>query len=201
MCYPVRLDRDAAFASSWDDNPGGFASVGTALNANTLNVRSDGTVSEFKSVLVRATQAVGIRQAHCVGVHLFGPSVDVEIQDNYIAYGYECHAQSFDVNVVPALVCLVSPAAVTANATGDACTNPHYLGFGVKSETGNVLDTRGVFAVPKTDVVAANRGVCFAVAMMTGAVAGGATEPHLVRLSVRRLVKPGPIILDGNKLG
>lgn len=160
----------------------------------THTVRSDGLVgADYKTMTTRAlTGAIAAGTVICNGVHLAGPMTGAE----FTPYAISVMAMAEDNNVRPYLFIAESPATITSDAGGDACAQVRYLAFGDGPETyGGKLNADMIIAVTEKT---ADRNICIGVAMLAGTT-GGATNGGLVQLSVRRLIGPGPRVVDVRK--
>lgn len=191
--FPIRLERDTPIVD-WQATELWATSTSNPV-ASTHLVRSDGGLKgDFGSIDLRnVTIAITARLSVCAGIHLPGPKRG----DDFTLYAVSVVAMAGDSNVRPYLFMGESPASITNAAGGDIVTDIKFLAFGDTSGTdGSMMKhevTVAVFETPN------DRAVCFGIGMMAG-VATGLAAMGLARLCVRRLIGPGPRVIDPNKL-
>lgn len=191
--FPIILERDTPIIDwqsylEWCDTE-------MVAATQTGKVRSDGVLKVHYGTLdsVGSTGAITARKSVCLGLHITGPEPGVE----FTPYSVSVVAMAADKNVRPYLFVAESPAVITNDADGDTVTDLRLLGLGPTPGTdgANLEKDVTVVVTEKT----ADRALCFGVGMMAG-VAGGLDVRGYFRLSVRRLVGPGPRIVDARKL-
>lgn len=193
MPYPNILERDTPIID-W----GAYIAWCTAVadaGASTWKVRSDGALNaNYGTMDMRSlTGAIAARQVVTNGLHITGPEAGAE----FTCYAVSTTAMGEDSNVRPVLILGESPSSITSDAGGDDVTNVRFLAFGDTSGTdGSNLREEMIVAVAEGT---SGRHVCFAVGMLAG-VAAALDTGGFFRLSVRRLVDPGPRIIDARKI-
>lgn len=190
--YPIILERDTPIID-W----AAYTAWCTGLSDPTTSsylVRSDGVVYGDYAVanMLALTGAITARKAFCTGLHMAGPEVGSE----FTPYTISCVAMHGDANVRPFLFMGESPASVTSGAGGNAVSLVHFLAFADSPGTdGSKLEKELTVIVAEKTV---DRGLCIGVGMMAGGSAGVDAGGY-ARLCVRRLVGPGPRVIDTNK--
>ncbi len=195
--FPIRPERDIKIGT-WLTSTLALSTSTTSSFSDDVYMASDGLVHpDFGVATCKAlTLAIPGTRMASFGINLTGP----EAGDEYTLYSYSAQAMCVDPLLVPVLFCAVSIAAVTSNVAGDLVEHFSIIGTAkAVSASFNSLHEEGVIAVPKTDDVAANRGICFGIGFITHASTSG-TYATMSRLSVRRLIGNNPAILDTTKL-
>lgn len=186
--FPIILERDTPIID-WPTYQLWCTSLSNPF-AGSLLVRSDG-ILKLDSASIDANDDTGVITsdlATCIGLHLTGPEPGTELTP----YSVSCVAASEDPDVRPFLFVAESPASITSAAGGNTVTDVRYLGFGNK----NTLDKEVTIVAAENTL---DRGICFGVGMW-GHGGPGADEAGMVRLCVRRLIAPGPRVVDTRKL-
>lgn len=191
--FPIILERDTPIIdwSAYVD----WATTLSSLNAASFNVRSDGLLKgDYGSLYSKAnTGVITAGNVTCAGVHLPGPEPGVE----FTPYAVSCIAMAEDDDVRPLMFIGESPVTITSDVTGDVVTGIRMLGFAhAVGDQGSHMEREMTVVVTE---LTADRALCFGVAMAAGST-GGATAAGMVSLSVRRLIGPGPRIVDARKL-
>lgn len=194
--FPIRVERDTKI-TNWAALIAGFSTTSTDTFGNNAQVRSDGlTYTDF--ALVKARAVTGIQAANqliSIGVHM----TESNAGDEYTLYSYSAQAWCADAQLMPILFTAISPATISSAAGGNVSEN--YSEIGMATSVGgdfNVLDAEGVVAIP--EYAAQDRRTVFAIGFVTGDTACTSLYAH-ARLSVRRLVKYRPGLIDTTKLG
>lgn len=193
--FPIILERDSVIVD-WTSLIA-WSTTETDPRTPDSNVRSDGVVYQDYGTLYTSglTGTITANASRCTGLHIAGP----EPGDEFTAYALSCVAMAEDPQVRPYLFVAESPAAPSATSVGQTCGETRFLAF-ADAPKGN----GGAELAKDTLVVVAEstnkRGLCFGVGMLATGPAGGATEGGYIRLCVRRLVGPGPRIVDIRKL-
>lgn len=190
MTIPIVLERDAPIID-W----GAYVAWCTATSnpeGATLTTRSDGLLHTTYGLLdVRgAATAAAADQCVCNGVHLIGPEEGTE----FTPYAISCVGFSADPAGRPFLWMGESPATITSDAGGDAVTQARFLGFGGPS-AGQLRSEVTIMVAEGTS----GRGLCVGVGVIANA-SGTTLLQAGFRLCVRRLVEPGPRVIDTRKL-
>ena len=191
--FPIILERDTPIID-WPTEVL-WATTLTDPIGTTASVRSDGLLDvDFGTVINAAvTPIITARRMSSVGLHITGP----EAGDEYTAYAISCVALSHDLNYRPCLFMGESPATITNNATGDTVTSVTFLDFGQAAHDGGGCSLKADVTVVVAEKTA-DRAICIGIGIMSGAAAGIASFAA-ARLSVRRMVAPGPRVIDTRK--
>lgn len=194
MPYPIRLERDTLLLD-WNADIADWCTVEQAVNSTSFSVRSDGLLNDsYGNLSLSRNQGVSSRDCRCVGVHLVGP----DDGSDWTAYAISVQAMSQSPLVRPFLFTGESPATITTGAAGDVVTNIRIIGNADSSgDEGATMDKEITVAI---NARTADRGFCVGVGMMSGSGASAAVG-CTARLSVRRLVKYEPSVLDTKKIG
>lgn len=196
--FPLRLERDTGIVR-WDDDMTGWCSASSNSYDRDYLVRSDGSSdNEWHTLQVSTTCApTSARKIISNGVHLKGP----EDVDELTLYEYHAIARSEDDDVRPVLFVGVSPASITNGAGGDTVSECRFEAISKSCGAGGAdLEARGVVGLTKTDHVAADRNVCFAIGMQSGSAGSAAGTYAWAQLSVRRLIGQPKEVIDADKL-
>lgn len=192
--FPIILERDATLVSIpvkefWCEtlsNP----------RLGTAEVRSDGVLYPDYGQLI-VSESMGVvttRNATCAGLHMGAP----EPGGDYTPYAVHCVAMSEDLNVRPYLFMGQGPSSVTDISTGNQVSVVSYLAFGPTPGTeGSNMSFDAIVNVVEMNIP--TRPVTFAVGMLAGATAGTDGPAGFVRMTVRRLIAPGPRVIDTRK--
>lgn len=193
--YPIILERDTPIIN-WATVHLWANALSDPLTGSFAAVRSNGLLAgDFATMTVNEkTAAVTGELAVCAGIHLAGPEPGVE----FTPYAISCAAMAVDPELRPFLFVGESPASITNGANGDVVTDIQLLAFG---EGPNEFHGSSL-AVDMTVVISektTDRAVCFGIGMMAGISTSG-NKGGYARLSVNRMIKAGPRIIDNRKL-
>lgn len=195
--FPIISERDVKVVS-WLTSTLALSTSTVSSYGDDCYMASDGLVhQDFGVATVKALSLTfASSRMASFGINMAGP----EVGEEYTLYSYNAHAMCVDPLIVPVLFCAVSIATVTSNTVGDLVEHFSIIGTAdAVSGSFNTLNKEGVVAVPKTDDVAVGRGICFGIGFMSHASASGGFAT-MSRLSVRRLMRPSPPIIESRKL-
>lgn len=192
---PPIVDRDTKYFD-WVTVQLALSTTDSAIHSGSVRMKSDGIVyPDTVSAYVKDVDTLTAGRMSSAGVHLASPLGN----DDYTMYKYSCSMTSEDPEISPYLFIGIGIAAPTADAGGDLVTNVHYIGMPTALGLQNVLEVDGIFALQKTDAVAADRAVVFGMGFATGISSATAGSSLYGRIDVRRLVKNKIQIYDNRK--
>ena len=195
--HPIVFERDIQlvdFAAALELNA--FSTTTSGINADNIYMVSDGILKNdyaaFKGDnLVTLTTGVGVS----AGIHISPPRED---SGEFTPYAYNVTAWTEDPEITPMFFTAVSPATITANATGDIVEDIRHLAVGVSAGGFNAMNACGVVGVASPPT--ADRNLAFGVTFACGLSSATASSGCYYRMDVRRLVKHEPKILDHRKI-
>lgn len=189
MSYPIRLERDTQIID-WATKLSGFSTVQSLLSDTAWEARSSGVInSAFGTAYNIGGKSMNAGSVRCLGVHMEGPQEG----EDYTVYAISVNAMSWAAGVRPVLFMGESPASPTVDSV---ISDVRIIGTcDTSGDIGGTLQ-KDFSVVVKENT--AERAVFFGVAMASG-LAASSDYMH-GRISVRRLVKIEPTVLDTTKL-
>lgn len=192
--FPNILERDTRIID-WASVVSGWCTTFQDAIAITPKVRSNGVLNdEYATCTVKAaTGVIPAGNITCAGLHMKAPQSGAEFTPYQVSVSVYCE----DLNVRPFLFVGRSPTTLTADATGDSVGIWRIIGIPNHSgPNGSALDKEiTIVANPP----AADQGLCFYVGLIAG-VTISTNLAAAMHMSVRRLIGPGPRVIDVRKL-
>lgn len=190
--YPRILERDAMAIDTTTKLSGWSTSFVDLNGADALRMRNDGVeYSDYGAAYIFAnTPAITAGQVSGVGVHMTEPHPGT---DEYTPYAISAHLVASDPDVDCIVFCGENGGTLSNGASGNLLQNSKILASGHRH-----VSFDSVVLLPE---MTADRAVGFGIGVVAPASGASSADAAVGRISVRRLMRWEPAVIDSRKLG